>query len=43
MTQTGRVLAQREHKGSFRALDELNEIPGFPGGFLAELKSHLEV
>ncbi len=43
VTQTGRVLAQREHKGSFNSADELDEIPGFPGGFLAELKSHLEV
>ncbi len=43
VTQTGRVLAQREHKGGFSSLDELDEIPGFPGGFLGDLKSRVEV
>jgi DNA uptake protein ComE-like DNA-binding protein len=43
VTQTGRVLAQREHKGRFNSVDELDEIPGFPGDFLGYLKSRLEV
>jgi DNA uptake protein ComE-like DNA-binding protein len=43
VTQTGRVLAQREHRGSFSSVDELDEIPGFPGGFLGGVKSRLEV
>jgi competence protein ComEA len=43
VTQTGRVLAHRERKGGFGSLDELDEIPGFPQAFLAELKSQLRV
>ena len=34
VTQTGRVLAYRERLGGFRAVDELDEIPGFPRDFL---------
>lgn len=43
VTQTGRLLAQREQKGSYGSVDELDEIPGFPGGFLDGLKAHLEL
>jgi DNA uptake protein ComE-like DNA-binding protein len=43
VTQTGRVLAEREHKGRFGSVDELDAIPGFPGGFLGDLKSRLQV
>ena len=43
VTQTGRVLAYRERVGGFSSLDDLDQIPGFPGGFLAELKTKLEL
>ncbi len=40
-TQTGRVLAHRERSGGFKSADELDEIPGFPADFLAQIKSRL--
>ncbi len=41
VTQTGRVLAFREREGSFKSLDELDSIAGFPRGFLDDLKTKL--
>ncbi|MGH2950691.1 MAG: ComEA family DNA-binding protein, partial [Solirubrobacterales bacterium] len=41
VTQTGRVLAHRERAGGFSDLDELDQIPGFPRAFLAEIKRQL--
>jgi len=43
VTQTGRVLAFREREGSFKSLDELDSITGFPRGFLDDLKTHLSI
>ena len=43
VTQTGRVLAYRERVGGFSSLDDLDQIPGFPGDFLTELKTKLEL
>jgi DNA uptake protein ComE-like DNA-binding protein len=42
VTQAGRVLAYRERQG-FRAVDELNTIPGFPDGFLEGIRGRLTV
>jgi DNA uptake protein ComE-like DNA-binding protein len=41
VTQTSRVLAQRERTGGFKSLDELHEIPGLPRSFLDQLKGRL--
>jgi DNA uptake protein ComE-like DNA-binding protein len=43
LTQTNRVLAYRERLGSFRSLQQLDDIPGFPQALLAELKVKLSV
>ena len=43
VTQTGRVLAFREREGSFKSLDELDSIAGFPRGFLDDLKTKLSL
>src|SRR5581483_5585053 len=43
VTQTGRVLAERERLGRFSSLDELDRIPGFPRAFLDDLKRKLTV
>ena len=42
VTQAGRVLAHRERTG-FSSVDELDSIPGFPPGFLDEIRSRLTV
>ena len=39
----GRVLAYRERVGGVRSLDDLDQIPGFPGDFLTELKTKLGI
>ncbi|MGH2988441.1 MAG: ComEA family DNA-binding protein, partial [Solirubrobacterales bacterium] len=41
VTQTGRVLAYRERNQSFRSVDELDAIPGFPNGFLDGIRDRL--
>ena len=41
VTQTGRLLAQRERNGRFESLAELDGIPGFPQSFLDQLKRKL--
>jgi hypothetical protein len=38
ITQTKRLLAQREQRGGFRSLDELDDVPGFPRYLIADLK-----
>ena len=43
MTQTGRVLAHRERTGGYESLEDLDEIPGFPTGFLDDLKARLRL
>jgi DNA uptake protein ComE-like DNA-binding protein len=35
------VLAYRDRVGGFKSLDDLYTIPGFPKGFLTELKRRL--
>jgi competence protein ComEA len=42
-TQAARLLAHRERAGGFGSLDELDELPGFPDGFLAELKTRVRL
>ena len=41
VTQTGRVLAFRERNQGLKSLDELDAIPGFPRGFLDDIKQKL--
>ena len=43
VTQTGRVLAHRERTGGYESLEDLDEIPGFPTGFLDDLKARLRL
>ena len=37
------MLAFREREGSFKSLDELDSIAGFPRGFLDDLKTKLSL
>jgi DNA uptake protein ComE-like DNA-binding protein len=39
VTQATRLLAHRERIGSFQSVDQLDEVPGFPGDQLNDLKS----
>ena len=41
VTQTGRVLAYREHSGGFTSISDLDGIPGFPQEFLDSVKDRL--
>lgn len=43
VTQAKRVLREREARGGFEAVSELDDLPGFPQIFLAGLKSRLTV
>jgi competence protein ComEA len=43
VTQATRLLAHRERLGGFRSLDDLDQVPGFPGDLLADLKSRATV
>ena len=43
VTQANRVIAYRERLGGYGSLDDLDSVPGFPPGFLAEVKSRVEV
>ena len=43
VTQTGRLLAHRERVGGFSSEQELDGIPGFPQGFLEELKGRIRI
>jgi DNA uptake protein ComE-like DNA-binding protein len=40
VTQSKRVLKYREERG-FKSVDELDQVPGFPRSFLADLKNRL--
>ncbi|HET6997511.1 MAG TPA: helix-hairpin-helix domain-containing protein, partial [Solirubrobacterales bacterium] len=39
VTQATRLLAHRERLGGFQSVDELDQVAGFPGDLLADLKS----
>jgi Translation initiation factor IF-2, N-terminal region/Helix-hairpin-helix motif len=41
VTQAKRVLRYRDERGGFRSLDELDNVPGFPKGFLTDVKRRL--
>ncbi|MET0128950.1 MAG: helix-hairpin-helix domain-containing protein, partial [Solirubrobacterales bacterium] len=41
VTQTGRVLAERDRAGGFSTLDDLDRIPGLPATLLEQLKRRL--
>ena len=41
--QANRVISHREGEGGFGSLDELDDLPGFPRAFLAEVKRRLSV
>jgi competence protein ComEA len=41
VTQAKRVLRYRDEHGGFTSVEQLNEVPGFPRTFLAEVKHGL--
>ena len=41
VTQATRVIAYRERQGGFDSIDDIDQVPGFPKAFLADLKSQL--
>jgi hypothetical protein len=41
VTQAKRVLRYRVERGGFASIDELDAVPGFPKGFLSEVKDRL--
>jgi competence protein ComEA len=43
VTQATRLLAHRERLGGFQSLDDLDQVAGFPGDLLADLKSRSTV
>jgi DNA uptake protein ComE-like DNA-binding protein len=43
VTQAGRVLAHREHSGSFSTVDQLAELPGFGHDLVEALRSRMRV
>lgn len=43
VTQATRLLAHRERLGRFNAVDDLDQVPGFPEEFLQALKSRTTV
>ena len=43
VTQAKRVIAYRERDGGYRAVDDLDRVPGFSQQLLAELKGRLKV
>ncbi|HKG35960.1 MAG TPA: helix-hairpin-helix domain-containing protein [Solirubrobacterales bacterium] len=43
VTQATRVLAFRERLGGFGAVDDLDQVPGFPAEFLVQLKQKVTV
>jgi len=43
VTQANRVIAYRERLGGYENIDDLDQIPGFPPAFLAELKTRLDI
>jgi len=43
VTQATRLLAHRERLGGFGSLDDLDQVAGFPGDLLQDLKSRATV
>jgi competence protein ComEA len=43
VTQATRVLAYRERLGGYNSVDDLDEVPGFPGDFLEDFKRRVSV
>src|SRR5207247_5209452 len=43
VTQAKRVINYREKIGGFSSVDDLDEVPGFPKGFLADMKEKVRV
>jgi competence ComEA-like helix-hairpin-helix protein len=43
VTQATRVLAYRERLGGYSSVDDLDDVPGFPEEFLADLKHRVTV
>ncbi len=43
VTQATRVLAHRERRGGYSSVDDLDDVPGFPGDVLAEFKRRVKV
>ncbi len=43
VTQAKRVLRERERRGGFTDLDQLDSVPGFPRRFLDQLKQRLSL
>jgi DNA uptake protein ComE-like DNA-binding protein len=43
VTQATRVLAYRERLGGYNSVDDLDDVPGFPGDFLEEFKRRASV
>ena len=43
VTQATRLLAHRERLGGFQSVDDLDQVAGFPGDLLADLKSRSTV
>jgi DNA uptake protein ComE-like DNA-binding protein len=41
VTQAKRVIRYREKVGGFSSVDDLDELPGFPKGFLAGVKERV--
>jgi DNA uptake protein ComE-like DNA-binding protein len=41
VTQAKRVIRRREEQGAFTNLEELDQVPGFPKSFLADVKDRL--
>ena len=41
VTQAKRVIRHRDEHGGFSAVDELEQVPGFPKAFLADVKSRV--
>jgi competence protein ComEA len=43
VTQATRLLAHRERLGGFQSVDDLDQVAGFPGDVLADIKSRSAV
>jgi hypothetical protein len=43
VTQATRVLAYRERLGGYNSVDDLDDVPGFPGDFLEDFKRRVTV
>ncbi len=42
VTQANRVISYRERLGGYSSVDDLEQVPGFPPGFLEEVRKRLE-